>query len=310
MKLYKVKDNKAESINLDNFKLEKEIQNLVEENLNELFNLKFVRTEFPLKNFRMDTLCYNTDSKSFVIIEYKRDKNFSVIDQGYSYLSLMLNNKSDFILEFNESCNENLKREDVDWSQSRVIFISTGYTEYQKQSVNFKDVPFELWEIIKYENDLVGLSQHKSGSEESITTTEINGSVVNQVSKQIKVYTEEFHIQGTKSNRPAWVREIYFTIKDRILNLGDVDIKVNGNYISFRRDSPFVDIVIYNTGLYIVLNMKDGTLKDPNTMMKRFQGKGHWGNGDYYVTVDTKSDLDYLLFLIKQSFQNKMKHSL
>ena len=43
-----------------------------------------------------------------------------------AYLNLMLTNKADFILEYNESSHSshNLKREEVDWSQSRMIFIS------------------------------------------------------------------------------------------------------------------------------------------------------------------------------------------
>ncbi len=152
MKLYQSKGNKLKAFKSKPFKLEKDIQKLVEENLNELFGLSFVRSEFTVNSynsgsFRIDTLAYNSESNSFVIIEYKRDKNYSVIDQGYTYLSLLLNNKSDFILEYNESCDGTLKRADVDWSQSRVIFISPHFTEYQKHSVNFKDVPFELWEI-------------------------------------------------------------------------------------------------------------------------------------------------------------------
>ena len=65
----------------------------------------------------------------------------------------MLNNKADFVLEFNENSDYQLKREDVDWTQSKIIFISPSFSSYQKHSVNFRDVPFELWEIKKYQND-------------------------------------------------------------------------------------------------------------------------------------------------------------
>ena len=84
--------------------------------------MRLVKSEFALQKFRIDTLAYDKEANAFVIIEYKRSKNYSVIDQGYAYLSLMLNNKSDFILEFNENLNSSLKRNDVDWSQSRVLF--------------------------------------------------------------------------------------------------------------------------------------------------------------------------------------------
>lgn len=64
------------------FTNEKELQTLIESNLENLFNLKFVATEFPVEKFRLDTVAYDEETKSFVIIEYKKGKRFSVIDQG------------------------------------------------------------------------------------------------------------------------------------------------------------------------------------------------------------------------------------
>ena len=57
------------------------------------------------------------------------------------YLNLMLNNKADFILEYNEASSpEPLKKEDVDWSQSRIIFIAPEFTRYQQHAIGFKDL--------------------------------------------------------------------------------------------------------------------------------------------------------------------------
>lgn len=307
MKLFTLKDQKLKGVSSVPFKLEKEIQEIVENNLKELFELQFVKSELTIKNFRIDTLGFDEETRSFVVIEYKKERNYSVIDQGYTYMSLMLNNKSDFILEYNEICGKNLKRDDVDWSQSRVIFISPHFTEYQKHSVNFRDVPFELWEIKQYENGLIGLVQHKTTSEESVSTiSTTENSMVQKVSREVKVFNEEYFLNSSK-NRPEWVKELYFTMKERIMNLGEVEIKVTGLYISFRRDRPFVDVVFHNGGLYTIINMKEGTLNDPNKLMKTYGGKGHWGNGDYKITIDQNTDLDYMMFLINQSYQDKNK---
>lgn len=129
MPLYKI-GQQLEHVKETSFKFERELQQLTEKNLHSLLRLNFIRSEFSLNNFRIDTLAFDPEAKSFIIIEYKRDKNFSVIDQGYAYLSLMLNNKADFILEYNESQNKSLKRTDVDWTQSKVIFISPLFTTY------------------------------------------------------------------------------------------------------------------------------------------------------------------------------------
>ncbi|MEG0856087.1 MAG: hypothetical protein RSG52_06375 [Terrisporobacter sp.] len=195
MLLYQINKGKMEEIKEKPFKKEAELHKLFEENLENIFGLKFVKREFSFNNFRLDTLGFDETTKSFVIIEYKKTSNFSVIDQGYAYLSLMLNNKADFILEYNESCNDSLKRDDVDWSQSKVIFVSPIFNNYQKESINFRDLPFELWEVKRFSNDTVSFNNIKpSKISESIKTIATTSEQIKIVNKEVVVYTEEEHL--------------------------------------------------------------------------------------------------------------------
>ena len=57
--------------------------------MQELFDLALVRSEFELHGLRIDTLAFDKESGAFVIIEYKKDRNFSVVDQGVAYLNLV-----------------------------------------------------------------------------------------------------------------------------------------------------------------------------------------------------------------------------
>ncbi len=304
MKLFTLNKDKLSTVPTLPFKLEKEIQTIVENNLKELFELEFVKSELKIKNFRLDTLCYNTQNKAFVIIEYKRDTNYSVIDQGYTYLSLMLNNKSDFILEYNENLNKNLKRDDVDWSQSRVIFISPHFTEFQKQSINFKDIPFEIWEIKRYANGLIGFTEHKTSSDESVSTIEtLENNEVKKVSREIKVYTEDFLFENSKASDE--IKELYFSLKERILSLGEMNIVPRQTYISFKRKSNFVDMTFQKGNLWLWINLKKGELDDPKEITRDVSEIGHYGNGDYDLRVYPDTDLDYVMFLIKQSFKKQ-----
>lgn len=113
MPLFSIQNHKLERIKKIDFKLEKDIQKLTEENLKEIFGLELVRSEFQLNNLRIDTLAFDKESNSFIIIEYKKGSSFSVIDQGYAYLALLLNNKADFILEYNESKEDFLSKDYV-----------------------------------------------------------------------------------------------------------------------------------------------------------------------------------------------------
>ena len=302
MALFKNTSSNLEGIKENPFKLEREIQRLFENNLPLIMGLELVKSEFSIKNKRIDTLGFDTQTNAFVIIEYKKDKNSSVVDQGFTYLNLMLQNKADFVLEYNEGLKKSILRGDVDWSQTRVAFVSPGFTENQREATNFKDIAIELWEVKQFENGIVSINQiKKSNAAESIKDITGKAKDLVELTREIKVYTEDDHLNSSKT-RPEWVNELYFTLKERILNLGDVELKPNGKYISFRNNSPFVDVIFYNSGLYTIINMKAGTLDDPGKLMKTFDGKGPWGNGDYFVTIDKKTDLDYVMFLINQSF--------
>ena len=94
MNLYKNSTDGLLELGRDRFPLERDIQGLVENNLQTIFSLKFVASELTVDKFRIDTLAYDEENNSFVIIEYKKGHSYSVVDQGYSYLSVMLNNKA------------------------------------------------------------------------------------------------------------------------------------------------------------------------------------------------------------------------
>jgi len=303
MALFKI-IKKLEYIKEKPFRLEKEIQDLTEKNLKTIFGLEFIKSEFSLNNFRIDTLAFDTEANAFVIIEYKRDKNFSVIDQGYAYLSLMLNNKADFILEFNENIDKTLKRNDVDWSQSRVLFVSTAFTNYQREAINFKDLPIELWEVKRYENETVSYDQiQKAGAQESIKTISKKDKNIDAVAREIKVYTEEEHL----SNVSDEIKELYDKLKSAILNLDNLEVKPKKLYIAFVSGKNVVDILPQKNALKIWLNLSKGELDDPKGITRDVSRTGHWGNGDYEIKITNDEDLEYILSLIKQSLKKNSK---
>ena len=75
MSLFKLNNKELFPIKKVNFKYEKDLQEITENNLEAIFNLKFVETEFQVNDLRIDTLAFEDEANSFVIIEYKRNKN-------------------------------------------------------------------------------------------------------------------------------------------------------------------------------------------------------------------------------------------
>ncbi|WP_264530302.1 DUF5655 domain-containing protein [Flavobacterium sp. N502540] len=302
MNLYHSKNTNSLSVLKEKpFKLEKEIQTLFEANLFDLMGLEMVKSEFVIKGKRIDTLGYDPQSKAFVIIEYKRDKNISVVDQGFTYLSLMLENKADFVLTYNETLKKAIHSTSVDWSQTRVVFVSPGFTENQRLATNFKDIAIELWEVKHYENDLISINPiKKNKSAESIKPLTKQSTVIKSVTDEIKVYTEEDHLNGSSEE----IIELYENFKNAILNLtNDIEIVPKKLYIAFKKNKNIADMVILKKGIKIFINLKKGELDDSKGLMKDVSEKGHWGNGDYEIIVSDTHNLEYIMSLVKQAIQ-------
>ena len=313
MKLFKVTNNTLKEVGRANFKLEKDIQSLIEKNLKDVFNLEFIATEFEVKlgaeKFRIDTLGYNKETKSFVIIEYKKVKDYSVVDQGYTYLSALINNKSDFVLKYINKTKTNLEPKDFDWSQSRVIFISPSFSSYQKNSVNFRDVPFELWQIQKYEDGHISLEQHIANSDQSIDGFKQDNKTIDRLKGEIVVTSEtDLTSKTTEVALDAWE-----VLKSHYLESADIELNVRKTYISFKKMNTAICYVKFQkTNLKIEIlrgyeTQANGSKKvlkisDPQKKLKEIVNT--YANGDREImcrfTISSVKDVEYAKFLIDQ----------
>jgi hypothetical protein len=148
----------------------------------------------------------------------------------------MLNHKADFILEYNEVFpDQPLRREDVDWSQSRIIFIAPEFTKYQQYALGYRDLAIQLWEVHKYSNGLVAYNEieptEKHLKRQSISSITKNNPDAMRVAKEIHVYTEEDLLKTVEQR----IKDFYFEVKDAVLNLGnDVSIRATKTTLLLR----------------------------------------------------------------------------
>lgn len=300
MTIYKNTDGSLEEIVEKPFKLERDIQSLFEGNLSKVMGLTLVRSEFSIKSRRIDTLAFDESSRAFVIIEYKRDKNISVIDQGFTYLGLMLENKADFIVEYNEQLKKHMKRDDIDWSQTRVVFVSPSFTDFQIEATNFKDIAIELWEVKQFANGTVAIQElKKSKSAESIKPLAQKNKELQQVVDQIKVYTEDHHLEETSVE----IGELYEKFRNAILNLVDgIDLVPQKHYLAFKKGGANLACVeLQKKRIKIWIGAKLGQIDDPKKLSLDVSKTGHYGTGDYELRVESDADLEYIMSLIKQA---------
>ena len=277
------------------FKNEKELQTFFERNIETILGYKLIDTEFSVGNFRIDSLVFDEETKSFRIIEYKNVRNASLVDQGYTYLKLMLERKADFVLQYNIKTKLSLTIKDIDWSQSRIIFVSPIFTVYQLNATDFKNIPVDLVKVTRYEENIVEIDFVKKMSNVKIQDIQTD-SIQNEVNNEIIVYTEEDHLSKVSEN----IRNIYEKLKNRILELDDIDVEAKKVYIAFKGSRNITDIEFHKSKLKIYINMKKDSLNDPLEIAKDISNKGHWGNGDYCVEINNEDDIDNIIPLIKQ----------
>ncbi|MBD1230640.1 hypothetical protein IDM33_11860 [Acinetobacter seifertii] len=61
MQIYYTKEQKLVELTESPFRLEKEIQSVFESNLYEFTGLEFIKSEFTIKNNRIDTLAFDSE---------------------------------------------------------------------------------------------------------------------------------------------------------------------------------------------------------------------------------------------------------
>lgn len=310
MDLYSIKGNRLKNVELNSFKKEREIQDIVENNTETLFGVDFVSSEFTIEEFRIDTLCFDNETKSFVIIEYKKGSSYSVIDQGYSYLSKMLNNKDSFVLEYCRKKNVSVDVE-IDWSQSRIIFVSPSFNSYQKNSVNFQDIPFELWEIKRFDNNTIVLNQHLSKSNQRIKNI-VGGkdTIIDQVNKEVKVQTRDDFFDGLNEN----MKEIINELEDKLSSFDDVHFNYKKKYLGVwknkkvifyvNRKKDYFQIDI-NRGIHFGGKVEElnniFTLDDSKKMFKEWNNKY---KKLYQCKLKNTDNLDYFVLMIRQKYDS------
>ena len=315
MQIYELKKGGLNQVERDSFKLEKDIQGLVEGNLDTLFGLEFVSSEFAIGEFRLDSLAFDAENSAFVIVEYKKGSSYSVVDQGYSYLSTMLKNKADFILEYNEKTGKQVKRGDIDWASSKVVFVSPSFNSYQKNSVNFKDIPFELWEIRRFSGGLIALEQHVSTSSESIEKLSGSGnpSVISRVSSEVKVTSEADHVVKLKDS----LKGVWGELKAKLEEFSDTSFLVTKGYISWKRGGTAVCFIHFRKSEFRIDVLRGNkketgseskgyfTLDDPKSLSR--ERSWTWKSGttghSYTIALKDSSGIDYVMYLLEQKYR-------
>ncbi len=218
MALFKIKNSNVTKLSTIDLEKEKSIQTLFEQNLLTILNVNFLATEYSTGwGGRIDTLGIDK-SGSPVIIEYKRNQNDNVINQGLSYLRWLLDHKADFEI----LCRNNKISIEIDWTSTSVICVAESYNKFDLDTVEILPIKIELLRYRIYEDNIL-MVESESQKAIKISTREIfdkrdkslkmveAGKKAWQTRLQ-KDYTLDIHLQVASKE----IKELFIQLKEMI----------------------------------------------------------------------------------------------
>ncbi len=168
-------------------------------------------------------------------------------------------------------------------NQSLRDLKSFGEEEIKKRANDLADLALKIWTYPKL--DAETLEKYKPKKDK----------------KEKKVYDLSSYKFGSHS------RELFDILSKEIKALDEKIVEnFNQDYISYKFDKNFVDIVVQTKDLKLYLNMKFNELQDEKNLARDMTNKGHLGNGDIEVKLETKENIPYCLGLIKQALEKQM----
>ncbi len=188
-------------------------------------------------------------------------------------------------------------------------YSNKSFQEKQGMEGGFKDSPLRLnrglrdlasfgeKEIKKRANDLADLAL------KIWTYPNLDAETLEKYKpkKEKKVYDLSSYKFGSNS------RELFDILRKEIKALDEKIVEnFNQDYISYKFSKNFVDIVVQIKDLKLYLNMKFNELQDEKNLARDMTNKGHLGNGDIEVKLETKENIPYCLGLIKQALEKQM----
>lgn len=126
------------------------------------------------------------------------------------------------------------------------------------------------------------------------------------VSSRTKSYTirDHRHLQDGSSTR-----QLFEEFRKEVLAIDPcVSEEFLKQYVAYKAETNFVDVVPQASRMRMVLNLKFHELNDPKGVAEDVTNLGRWGNGDAEIRVSSPDDLPYVLGLVRQAFERQMDH--
>jgi predicted transport protein len=278
--------------------LERDLQSLIEKNMELFFGVRFLKSEYAITNGRMDSVGID-ENNSPVIFEYKRSQNENVISQGLFYLDWLLDHKADFKLLVMEKLGMQAAQT-IDWSVPCVICIARDFTRYDIHAVNQMQRNIKLVSYRKYDDDLI-LFEHLNAP--NVKSLVENGLLDGAKGGAQKSSGEKTHVEKLALASES-IKTLYHSICDFIESLGD-DIAPNQLklYLAYKKVQNMVCIELHNKQVVLFIKISPDTVSLEDGFTRDMRGVGHYGTGDLQVIIKNAADFEKAKPLLERAYR-------
>lgn len=308
MPLFAINKSSVESVEQTNFDTERDLQRLVEANLEQLFSCRFVATEFPTgvqHGGRIDTLALSEDNNP-VIIEYKKVPSSELVTQSLYYLAWIHDHRGDFEIAARKTLGPKVA---VDWDGVRVICMAPSYKKFDIHAVQVMGTSIELWTYRLFSNQTLYIEEVQQkelvGGDSSGPVSGKNPIMVAAgkkaaLSRKTGIYTFDQHVK----DKPASIREIVLAVQEYVLGL-DVVIEETPKklYVAYRTTKNFVCMDVRNKNVYLFLKLDPKKVPEESGFIRNVAKIGHYGTGNLEVTLTSMKDFERAKPLIQQAYK-------
>ena len=317
IKLFRLEASGASEIEGAAEVVEKNLQNLFEQNLEALLGVRFLASEFstgPVHGGRIDTLGIDEDG-SPVIIEYKRMTKDNVMNQGLFYLDWLFDHRGDFSMLVHKRYGaDEVAR--IDWSGPRLLCIAGDFTRYDEHAVKQIARNIELLRYRRFGDDLLMIElihnprvarSPRAGSNQKAEPTRSEPALESGKSRAGSDSYRSQKIAYRISQTAGELKSVFDATHEFLGSIGDdVQVKEQKFYIAFKRIKNFACLEVYPQSKVIFVHLKI----DPDQIVleegftRDMRDVGHFGTGDLQVAIRNFEDLKKAQWLFQQSYDN------
>lgn len=292
IKLFNI-NGKVKEYQSGNVTLEKELQTVIENNMETFFGVTFLASEYKTTDGgRMDSIGID-ENHCPVIFEYKRSIKENVINQGLFYLNWLLDHKDSFkVLVIEKLGLEEAGK--IDWTMPRVVCIAGDFTKYDESAIKQMNRNVSLIRYKKFGSDLLMFEHINENIAAAIPDSETAAAKTKSADKT-------FEEQIKTADGP--IKILYQDLANYILSLGDDICETHLKlYAAFKKIRNIVTVVVPKKKLVLNLPLDVSTMTFEKGFSRDVTNIGHWGCGAVELHIQSSADLEKAKPLIDRAY--------